>query len=199
MKTKLLLIILLGILSSGCQIIERGPLWQTESNIDNELLPYYEAFLDEREKLGFVEELPHINIVLEEVDKNWRGKCAVAYAETNEKRYITDRTISISQRHYDNVIKRDGKDYHKGIEMLIFHEIAHCFWEAPHVDKEYPRTVKIYDHETAGDVYDEIICRDLMHYKGITYRGTRDYLCYTQHYDLYKEQLYAIMSNQIQR
>ena len=193
---KLLLIMLIGVLSSGCQIIDRGPLWQTESNIDDELLPYYEAFLDEREKLGFVEELPHINIIFGELAEYplARGACNVQGRADNTSIHITSRTVIIKRNDYENVMKQDGEGYHKGIEMLMFHELAHCFWRVKHFDKEYPRTVKI-----AEDVYEEVICRDLMHHTSSSYKGTKDYLCYTQHFDLYQEQLRAIMSNKIIR
>ena len=186
---KLLLIMLIGVLSSGCQIIERDPFGQTESSIDDELLPYYEAFLDEREKLGFTTPLPDINIIFGDnlESKTWRGQCAVNYTEKDDKRYITERTITIRQDHYERVMKQDGEGYHKGIEMLVFHEIAHCFWEAEHSDKLYPRTIQVDDDEQ------EVMCRDIMYYKGSSYRGTRDYYCYTQHFDLYQQQLYDIM------
>ena len=187
MKTKLLLIILLGILSSGCQIIERDPFGQTESSIDDVLMPYYEAFLDEREKLGFVDPLPHLNIVLGETIITARGNCKVDYTEKGDNRYITKRTVTIRQDHYERVMKQDGEGYHKGIEMLVFHEIAHCFWEAPHSDKQYPRTIQIDDYEQ------DVMCRDLMHYKGSSSKGSLDYMCYTQHFDLYQQQLYDIM------
>ena len=85
-------------------------------------------------------------------------------------------------------MKQDGEGYHKGIEMLVFHEIAHCFQEAEHSDKLYPRTIQVDD-----DDEQEVMCRDIMYYKGSSYRGTRDYYCYTQHFDLYQQQLYDIM------
>ena len=195
MKSKLLLILFIGIMSSGCQIIERAPFPQSESHIDDELMPYYEAFLNVREDLGFTEQLPHINIVLRENlgSVSWRGQCNLFDTTTDGKRYVTDRTILISQKHYDKVMRIDGEGYHKGIEMLVFHELAHCFWAAEHSDKTYPRTIQIDDYPQ------DVTCRDLMYYTGSSYRGALDYLCYTQHFDLYQEQLHAIMSNKIIR
>ena len=199
MKTKLLLIILLGVLSSGCQIMERSQFPMDETHIDDELMPYYETFLKVREDLGFVEPLPHITIKLEVIDRTWRGVCYLDKELNDGNNYAIRREVIIDKDHYNNVMDRDGEGYHKGIEMLMFHELAHCFWEIEHANKIYPRTIKIYDHETAEDVYDEVMCRDLMHYAGRTYKGERDYLCYTQHYDLYLGQLRAIMKNNIYR
>ena len=80
MKTKLLLIILLGVLSSGCTIMETEKEMQLESHIDPELQPYYDEFKRIRTKLGFDSPLPPIDIEFNRVgQENWRGQCNTTY------------------------------------------------------------------------------------------------------------------------
>ena len=196
---RLLLIFLIGVLSSGCSIIERPDFPPDETHIDDELLPYYETFLDEREKMGFTEPLPHITIRLGELNMSWRGVCKWAKELNYGNNHVSQREVVINKKHYDDVMAQDGEGYHKGIEVVLFHELAHCFWQAKHYEKEYPRIVKVYEPETDEYVNYKVMCRDLMHTTGGSYKGSRDYLCYTQHFDLYQEQLHAIMSNKIWR
>ena len=197
MKNLLQLIILLAAswLLVGCSIIERPPFPMTESNIDPELMPYYEAFQDERLKLGFTLPLPHIDIVFADpVINGWRGHCYIEKEIGYGNNYVHTRIVYIDRKQYDKVMNRDGEGYHKGIEMLVFHELAHCFWEIGHTDNEYIKWKEVYDPETEAYVHRKVTCRDLMNSYATTYKISDDYWCYTQHYDLYRRQLHAIMS-----
>ena len=78
--------------------------------------------------------------------------------------------------------------------MLIFHELAHCFWEVGHTDHKYLKWREVYDPEIDEYVYKKVTCRDLMHAYASAYKRTNDYWCYTHHFDLYLQQLHAIMS-----
>ena len=95
---KLLLIMFIGVLSSGCQIVEKPDPPLSETTIDDELLPYYETFLNEREKLGHIVPLPHIKIELVEVEKaTWRGKCSWHKEQGFGNDYYTEKTITINK------------------------------------------------------------------------------------------------------
>ena len=198
MKTKLLLltfIILLGILSSGCTIMESNiNKIQTQSNIDPELQPYYDEFKRIRMKLGFDSPLPPIDIELNEVDNdNWKGQCNTIYWE--DSTVIIARKVIISREVYDKSMNEVDTDYHKGIEQLMFHEFAHCFWDIDHNEKKYPRVITYTFDEIVGGgtAQHEVLCPDLMYPSGSWSSQSVSYLCYTQHYDLYLEQLYDIM------
>ena len=200
MKTKLLLVLIisLGMLSSGCQIIPRSPFRQAESIIDPELMPYYEKFVEIREELGFVTPLPHINIIFDQPNSGNEGtvgECGYERWNDGERTYTYLRTVRIKPEYYDTLMTRDGEGYHKGIERLVFHELVHCFWLVGHFEKEYSRVIKRSHSLYPSISVTEIVkCKDLMHPSASGSKGTDSYLCYTQHFDLYLEQLHAIMS-----
>ena len=198
MKHVLRLIILLGAiwLLVGCTLIERPPFPVTETIIDDELLPYYEVFLAEREKLGFIKPLPHIHIVfrdqLTNIDASAECTRSVHYDPT--QKYVYERIIKVRRGYYDKIMARDGEEYHKGIEQLLLHELAHCFWVVEHYNKRYERIVQVYDPNTDEYIEHNVMCNHLMSPHANAHKGSRDYLCYTQHYDLYLQQLHDIMS-----
>ena len=123
MMNKVSILFVFCLLTLAACVKEEDDLTVQELNVDGQLLPYFERFVEEATARGVVvdfEQTPVEGSIAAISEDRVAGQC-----QTNEAQGI--RRLIIDRQYWINLSELEK-------EFLIFHELGHCYLERGHLD-----------------------------------------------------------------